>query len=264
MNNIHKTAVIGPDVTLGQDVTVSPYAVLDGRVTLGDGCVIGPFVHITGNVTIGKSVRIHSGAALGEPPQDVTWDGAPGPVTIGDGCVLREGVTVHTPIHGDKDGSTAVGPNCFLMANSHVAHNVKMGEGVILANGCLLAGFVEVGEYAFLSGNVAVHQFCRIGAYTMTGGVCKIVQDLPHYMLADGSPALVHGLNVVGLRRRGFNAEQRNSIKEAYRILYSGRSRQDIVAKLEQNFRDRDYVLRLADFLKSSKRGIVGHHGETE
>jgi UDP-N-acetylglucosamine acyltransferase len=262
MTKIHNTAVIGKDVRIGSNVEIAPYAVIDGKAEIGDNTIIGPFVHITGWVKIGRGNKIFSAAAIGEPPQDISWDGQPGLVELGDGNTLREYVTVHTPIHGSEGDKTVLGNNCFLMANSHVGHNTKLSDGVILANGCVLAGFVEVGENAFLSGNVAVHQFCRIGAYVMVGGLTKVVQDVPHYALVAGNPAETHGLNIVGLKRKGFNQEQRTLLKEAYRIIHSGKPKQEILSEIGNKFKDQDFILRLADFLKDSKRGIVKCHAE--
>jgi len=257
MSAIHPTAIIGPDVVLGKDVVIHPYAVLDGKISVGDGCEIGPFVHLTGWVTIGAKTKIYAGAAIGTPPQDYSFDGTPGLVEIGENCVLREYVTVHTPVRGGEGEKTVVGNNCFLMANSHVAHNAKLGKNVVLANGCLLAGYVEIGDYAFLSGNSAVHQHCRIGAYVMVGGLSKVVQDVPPYVLCDGSPAVAHGLNVVGLRRRGFTQEQRSLLKALYKTLYSGIGLREAVAKMREMASD-PMVAYFVDFVeKAEKRGIV-------
>jgi len=255
--SIHPTAVIGPDVVLGKGVTIHPYAVLDGKITVGDGCEIGPFVHLTGWVTIGRNTRIYAGAAIGTPPQDYSFDGTPGLVEIGENCILREYVTVHTPVHGGEGEKTMVGDNCFLMANAHVAHNAKLGKNVVMANGCLLAGYVEVEDFAFLSGNSAVHQHCRVGAYAMVGGLSKVVQDVPPYVLCDGSPAVAHGLNVVGLRRRGFTAEQRSMLKQLYKTLYSGVSLAEAIARMKGMATD-PLVAHFVQFVeKAEKRGII-------
>lgn len=254
---IHPTAIIGKDVIVGQNVVIHPYAVLDGKITIGDNCEIGPFVHLTGWVTIGKGTRIYAGAVIGTPPQDYSFQGEPGFVEIGENCILREYVTVHTPVRGNEGEKTLVGNDCFLMANSHVAHNVKLGKNVVLANGCLLAGYVEVEDFAFLSGNSAVHQHCRIGAYAMVGGLSKAVQDVPPYVLCDGSPAIAHGLNVVGLRRRGFTQEQRTMLKECYRILYSGVSLREAIVQMKEKASD-PLVEHFVHFIeKAEKRGII-------
>ncbi len=188
MSEIHPTAIIGKNVKIGNDVRIHPYTVIDGDVEILDGCEIGPLARITGWVKIGEGTKIHSFAAIGEQPQDYSFNDEKGLIKIEKNCIIREGVTVHTPVGGEKGEKTIVGDECFLMANSHVAHNCKLGKGVILANGCLLAGYVEVENYAFLSGNVVVHQFSRVGEYSMTAGQSKIPQDIPPYSLVEGSP----------------------------------------------------------------------------
>lgn len=262
MSNIHSTAIVGKNVRIGQNVTVSPYAVIEGNIEIGDNCVIGPFVHIMGDVRMGKNNRVHSAAAIGEAPQDLSWDGKPGPIEIGDNNAIREYVTIHTPIHGDQGGKTAVGNDCLLMVNSHMGHNAILHNGVVMANGCVLAGFTEVGDYAFLSGNVAVHQHCKVGAYSMTGGLGKIVQDVPPYSMADGNPAMYHGLNVVGLKRKGFNQEQRTRIKDSYHIIYGPKLRKEALAEAEEKYRDDEIVCQIVAFVRNSKRGIIGIHEE--
>ncbi len=257
MSDVHPTAIVGDKVRLGERVKISPYAVLDGEINIGDDCEIGPFVHITGLVNIGARTRILSAAAIGEPPQDLSYDGTPGLVEIGSDCVLREYVTVHTPIEGDQGKITSVGDHCFFMANSHVAHNVKVGSHVIMANGALLAGFVQVGDYAFISGNVAVHQFCRIGSYVMVGGLAKVVQDVPPFVMVDGTPAHVHGLNIVGLRRGGFDRVQRSRIKEAFKLLYSGISFKEAVKKLKEKTGDDPLIHEMIEIAENTKRGLV-------
>lgn len=262
MSNIHSTAVIGKNVKFGQDVTVSPYAVIDGDIEIGDGCHIGPFVHITGNVKMGKNNKVHSAAAIGEAPQDLSWDGKPGLIEIGDNCDIREYVTIHTPIHGDQGGKTVLESNCLLMVNSHLGHNAVVRNGVILANGCVLAGFTEIGDCAFLSGNVAVHQHCKVGAFSMTGGLGKVVQDIPPYAMADGNPVTYHGLNVIGLKRKGFNQEQRTRIKDAYNIIYGPSLRKEALAEAEEKYKDDEIVRQIIAFVRNSKRGIIGFHEE--
>lgn len=257
MTNIHPTAIISKDVSIGEGVFIGPYSVLEGKGEISDGCIIGPHTYLTGWYKIGSKTQIHSGVSIGEPPQDYSFDGAPGLIEIGSGCRIREGASIHTPVHGDQGEKTSVGDNTFLMANSHLGHNDKVGSNCILTNGCLLAGYVTVEDFAILSGNVVVHQMCRVGAYSMTGGVAKVVQDIPPFSLCDGNPAMMHGLNVVGLRRRGINQQQRSIIKNAYRILYSGAGMKDALAEMEEKYGDDETVRHLIDFVRGSKRGIV-------
>lgn len=262
MNNIHSTAIIGPDVELGDNVIIHPYAVLDGKIKLADNCVVGPSAHLTGWVTIGEGTKIYAGACIGEDPQDYSYDGSKGLVEIGKNCLIREHVTIHTPVHGAEGEKTVVGDGAFLMANSHMAHNAKLGNNSVLANGCLLAGYVVVEECAFLSGNVAVHQHCHIGGYTMVGGVTKAAQDVPPFVMSDGSPLTMHGLNVVGLRRRGVSQEDRNVIKAVYKILYGGAGIRDALSQIESTYPDNPYAKRIVEFVRAAKRGIISGHAE--
>ncbi|OHD57042.1 MAG: acyl-[acyl-carrier-protein]--UDP-N-acetylglucosamine O-acyltransferase [Spirochaetes bacterium GWF1_51_8] len=259
MNDIHPTAIIGQDVVLGDGIKIHPYAVLDGKVEIGDGCIIGPYVHLTGWVKIGKRTKVYAHASIGEDPQDYTFDGTPGLCEIGDDCLIREGVTIHTPVHGDEGCKTSVANGAFLMANCHVAHNVEVGEKAIVANGTLLAGFVKVGEKVFLSGNIGIHQFCWIGAYSIVSPCAKVVQNVPPFMTADGNPAIVHGLNVVGLRRNNFPETQRSKIKDAYKMLYySGMGFRDACDEIEAKYSSDEWVMKLVTFVRESKRGIIG------
>lgn len=263
MGNIHPSAVLGKDVKLGENVTIHPYVVIDGNVEIGDNCTIFPFVYITGWVKIGRNNKIHSSASIGEPPQDYSFDGTPGLVEVGDNCLLREGVTIHTPVHGDQGEVTRVGSNVFLMSNVHIGHNVKVSDNVVMASGCVVGGYSIVEEYAFLSGNVAVHQFCRVGAYAIVGGVTKVAQDMPPYLMADGNPLTCHSVNVVGLKRRGFSQEQRSQIKDFYKTLYDrSRPRRESLTLLEESTKGNEILSRIVKYVKDSKRGLVSFHGE--
>lgn len=262
MNNIHSTAIIGPEVELGDNVTIHPYALLDGKIKIADGCVVGPYTHLTGWVTIGEGTKIYSGACIGEDPQDYSYDGSKGLVEIGKNCLIREHVTIHTPVHGAEGEKTIVGDGAFLMANSHMAHNTKLGANSVIANGCLMAGYVIIEENAFVSGNVGIHQHCRVGAYSIVGAVSKIAQDVPPFVMSDGNPLLFHGLNVVGLRRRNINQEDRNIIKAVYKILYGGAGMRDAVAEIEATYPENSYAKRIAEFVRASKRGIISCHAE--
>ncbi len=261
MVDIHKTAVIGEKVRLGKNVKIHPYAVLDGQIEVGDGCEIGPFVYLTGWAEIGKGSRIYSGATVGEPPQDYDFDGTPGLVRIGEHTVIREGVTIHTPVKGDQGGVTSVGNEVMLMVNSHVAHNVIVGDRTVVANNTPLAGYVEVGHDVFISGNCGVHQFCRIGSYAMVGVLTRVTQDIPPFFLINGPVAEARGLNSVGLRRKGFLRQERANLKEAYKAIYSGMERKRVYEELLGKFPEDQNVHYLVNFCKdASKRGFVGQH----
>ncbi len=263
MSEIHPASVIGKDVKIGKNVIIHPYTVIDGDIEIGDNCEIGPFVTIKGWVKMGDSIKIHSFAAIGEPPQDYSFNGEKGLIEIGSSTVIREGVTIHTPVNGNNGEKTIVGNSCFLMANSHVAHNVKLGDNVVLANGCLLAGYVIIEDFVFLSGNVAVHQHCRIGEYSIVGGLTKITQDVPPYSMVDGNPGEYQGINAIGLKRRNIAIEDRNIIKEAYKIFYDRtRTRSESIKILEEKYSSNKYVKHIVEFIKASKRGIIDSHYE--
>ena len=252
---IHPTAVIEPGVELGNNVTVGAFAYLDRDVKIGDNCIISPHATILQYTTLENGCHVHSGAVLGDLPQDVAFKNEPSYVQIGQNCVIREGATVH---RGTKAGSvTQVGDNCLLRAQSHLAHNVKLGNHVIVANGALLAGYVEVGDRAFISGNCLVHQFTRVGRLAMMSGASAVQRDvLPFCITRSVSPNTIMGLNVVGLRRAGFTPSDRRILKQALMVLYnSGLNISQATDKLEQEF-DSELVQEWCQFIRNSNRGI--------
>jgi len=248
---------------LGADVEVGPFAVIRSGARIGDGCRIGPHAVIFGETRLGPRCRVHAGAVVGDLPQDLSFRGAASRVEVGEDCTIREGVTIH---RGTKEGTvTVVGPRCFLMANSHVAHNVRLGERVILANGALLAGYVTVDDYAFLSGNCGVHQFCRIGRLAMVGGGAILTKDCPPYCTVRANDLnRVTGLNVIGMRRAGMDAAARAEVKAAFVLLYrSGLNTTQAVAALRERF-PAGPVSAFADFIEASSRGICAGPGSNE
>jgi UDP-N-acetylglucosamine acyltransferase len=253
---IHPTALVAPGARVGRDVRVGPYAVVEEETELGDRCEIRAHAAIKRYTRLGADNLVHEGAVLGGEPQDVSDKGEPSRLAIGDGNRIREGVTIHRGSHG---GETRVGSGCYLMAYAHVAHDDALGDGAILANNVALAGHVEVGKRAFLSGGVVVHQFCRIGRLAMIGGNSKVVQDCLPFVISDGAPARVRGLNVVGLRRAGFNASQLRVLREAYRLLL--RSGLPLAAALERLTALQDPSLdEWVAFIRASRRGFAHAH----
>jgi len=253
--NLHPTAIIDPHAVLGQNVTVGPFVVVEADVEIGDGCTIGPQVVVHRYTTLGAGCRIHAGAVLGDLPQDLGFAGDVSSVRIGHNCVIREGVTIN---RGTKAGTaTVVGAGCFLMANSHLGHNVQLGDQVIVANGALLAGYVEVGERAFVSGNVLIHQFTRVGRLAMLSGGAGLGKDVPPFCTVHGVMSnTVAGLNLVGLRRAGFSVDERQQIKRAFDLLYrSGRNVTQAVAALKTDF-PTGPAAEFAPFIEASRRGI--------
>lgn len=257
---IHDTAIVGDEVELGQDVSIGPYTVIEGQVTIGDGCRIGPHCHIRGTTTIGAHTRIHKSAVIGDDPQDHSFDPASESFCdIGEHCLIREFVTIH---RGTKEQSrTTIGDHCMLMAFAHIAHNCQVAERVVIANGSILAGYVEVGERAFISANASVHQFVHVGSLSMLAHHIVAVQDVtPYTMVANGRG--VAGPNVVGLRRAGFDTETRTAIKRAIRLLHhSGKSRDQAVAEIQATCGDSDAIRHFLEFIENSTRGLLTGRG---
>lgn len=253
---IDPTARIDSEAQLGESVEVGPYAIIRGRVKIGDGTRIGSFVVLEGLVEIGPSCFIGHHSVIGAPPQDVAFRGEESRVVIEEGTVLREFVTVHRAT--GEGNVTYIGKGCFIMAYCHVAHNCFVGNGVTMANGASLAGYVVVEDWATLSGFVGIHQFVHVGKLAMIGGLSKVVMDIPPYVLADGHPARVFGLNRVGMRRRGISREKRESIAQVYRFLFrSGLPLRRAMEEISQKEFDPEVVEEILSFLHRTKRGVT-------
>jgi UDP-N-acetylglucosamine acyltransferase len=218
--HIHPTACIASDAKLGINITIGPFAVIETDVELGDGCQIGAHAVVQRYVKMGAGNILHPHAVLGGLPQDtsfkaetVSW------LICGDNNVFREGFTAHRS--SKENGETRIGSGCFLMNNSHVAHDCVLGDGVIFANNVAIGGFVEVGDKVFLGGGVMAHQFCRIGAYAIVQGTTGLNMDVLPYALVAGRPARHYKLNTVGLRRAGITGDRYNVLASAFRLLKS-------------------------------------------
>ena len=219
---VHPTAIVPAGAHLEPGVVVGPYCVLSERAVIGAGSVLENHVTVMGSVRLGRGNRVFAGAVIGADPQDISYRGTDTRVEIGDGNVIREGVTINRASE-KEDGVTVVGNRNVLMAFCHVAHDCRLGDGVIIANGTLLGGHVRVRSHASLSGSVAVHHWATIGEYAFVAGLARVLHDVPPYMLCDGSPARPRCVNVVALRRGGFPAETIEAITEAHRLLYRAR-----------------------------------------
>lgn len=255
---IHPTAIIHPKAKLDSSVEVGPYAVIDEGVEIGPRCAIGPHVYLTGQTKIGASNRFFAGCVIGEAPQDLKYRDQPTELRIGDENVFREHVTIH---RSTKVGEqTIIGSHNFLMQHSHVAHNVVIGDYVILAGGALLAGHVTVADRAFISGNCLVHQFVRVGTLALMQGGSGVSKDLPPYTIARGINGIC-GLNVVGLRRAGISAGERQELKQLYRALFrSGANLRDAVAAARKKFSGAA-AKGMLEFVALSKRGVCSDTG---
>lgn len=219
---------------------------------------MGHHVVLEGRVIVGARSRIGHGSVVGAPPQDLKWkDGTPSGVRIGRETTLREYATVHRATR--PEGWTIIGDHCLLMSMCHVAHDCRLGEGVIVINYAGITGHCEIDEYATVGGLTGVHPFSRIGAYAYVGGCSKVVADVPPYITVDGVPASARGINVVGLRRGGVGAEDRRLLRAAFRILYrSGLPPRTAIDRIREALPATSYIARLLQFIEASKRGICG------
>lgn len=252
----HATASIHPRAQVDPTVRIGPWVVIDEGVSIGPHCVVGPHVYLTGQTTIGSHNAFHAGCVIGDAPQDLKYKGEPTGLRIGDHNVFREHVTVHRS--NLPDAFTLIGSHNFLMANSHVAHNVEMGSHVILANGVLLAGHVLVQDRAFISGNCMVHQFVRIGTLSFMQGMAAIGKDLPPYTVAKGINGLC-GLNIVGLRRAGLSPAERLELKKVYHLVFRKRKLfREALAEAQSLFHLPPSKI-LLEFISQSARGILFH-----
>lgn len=257
MSTIHPTAIIDPSAKIAAGVSVGPYSVIGADVEIGENSWIGPHVVINGPTTIGTGNKIHQFASIGEAPQDLKYDGEPTRLEIGDRNTIRECVTINRgTVSGG--GLTKVGSDNLLMAYIHIAHDCQIGNHVIFSNNASLAGHANVGDYVILSGFTLVHQFCAIGDYAFTGMGSAIAKDVPPYLMISGNPAAPHGLNKVGLKRRGFSEEQVRNLTRVYKILYrSGLSLEEATAQIAEMAKANEEVVRFSEFLKNSTRSII-------
>lgn len=252
--SIHPTAVINGQAEIDSGAEIGPCVVIEGFVKVKRGTRIMAHAYLTGWTEIGENNEIHPGAVLGESPQDKAYNGEQTYLKIGDHNVIREHVQVH---RGTAPGSaTVIGNRNFLMANAHVGHNCTLGDDIVLANGALLGGYVEVGDNVFISGNCVVHQFVRIGAFALMRGLSGTSRDVPPYAIVDWQHT-IRGVNVVGLKRAGYNQKRIRAIRETFRVLFrKGRNLSLAVKEIEKQARADKDVSALLEFIKSSKRGV--------
>ena len=254
---IDARAIVSPDAQLAPDATVGPFSVIGPQVRIGARTVIGPHAVINGPTTIGADNRIYQFASIGDAPQDKKYRGEPTQLLIGDRNVFRESCTINRGTTHDK-GVTRIGDDNLFMAYSHVAHDCVIGDNTVFANSVALGGHVEVGDWVILGGLTAVHQFTKIGAHAFLGGGAILSRDVPPYVMVAGNPAVPHGVNAEGLRRRGFSDEQVRHIREAYRVLYRSdlklaEALSQLAALAEQHPEIRTFV----EFIHASTRSLV-------
>jgi len=254
--NIHHLSVVHPDAVIGKDVTISQFVTIEKNVVIGDGTYIYPNVVIMEGARIGKNCRIFPGAVIAGIPQDLKFAGEETVCIIGDNTTIHECVTVNRGTA--SRGKTVVGNNCLLMAYSHIAHDCILKDNVIIGNATQIAGEVEIDDYAILSGGSLVHQFTKVGSHVMAQGGSKIGKDIPPYIIAGRDPISFSGVNIVGLRRRGFATEQIAAIQEIYRTLYqSGMNNSDAIKHIDAQLPDSIEKANIVEFVIGSTRGIV-------
>lgn len=252
----YKLSNVHPEAKIGKNVIIEPFVTIEKEVEIGDDCWIGSNAIIKNYTKIGNGCKIFHGAAIGSIPQDLKFQGEKTFVHIGDNTTVREYSTVNRGTAAK--GGTTVGANCLLMAYSHIAHDCRLKNNIIVGNLTQLAGEVDVDDYAIISGGSLVHQFTHIGAHVMIQGGSKITKDIPPYVIAGGEPFAYFGLNLVGLRRRGFSNEVINTIHDVYRIIYQSKmnTTQALNAIMETlpESAERNYIV---EFIKGCTRGII-------
>ncbi len=254
---IHSTAIVDSQASIASNVEIGPYSIIEGSVSIGEGTVVGPHVVISGPTTIGKNNRFYQFCSIGAAPQDKKYVDEPTTLVIGDNNTFRENVTVNRGTVQDR-GETLIGNDNWIMAGVHIAHDCVVGNHAIFANASALAGHVIVNDWAILGGYTLVHQFCNIGEHSFCGMGSVINQDVPNFVTVSGNLAGPRGLNVEGLKRRGFDREQINLVKKAYRALYrTGYRLEEAIYEIDAMNDERDTLGTLVNFLKQSSRGIV-------
>lgn len=263
MTTVHETSYVAPGAELDSDVVVGPFCYVGGRVRVGAGTRFGPHVTVQGRTTIGRNNHFVGQCAIGGLPQDLKYAGEESALVIGDANVVREFVTINI---GTAAGSwvTSVGDRNLIMACAHVAHDCVIEDGIILGNNVLLAGHVRIESDAIVSGGTAVNHFVTIGTQAMVGGMARVVQDVPPYMIAEGAPARARGVNVVGLRRRGTANEVITQLRDAFRRLIADESPTSLAIKeMEAEEGLSPETRRLLSFLRDMERGYQGRYRES-
>ena len=253
---IHPTAIVDPAAELGAGTVVGPYCIIGAGVVLGPECWLQNHVTLNGPTRAGARNKFYACCSIGQQSQDLKYAGEPTHLEIGDENVFREFVTVNRST--TADGKTQIGSRGNFLAYSHIAHDCVVGDAVIFSNNGTLAGHVQVADQVIMGGLTAVHQFCRIGRLAITGGCSKIVQDIPPFMIADGNPAEVRGINLVGLERNGFAPESVKSIKETFRLLYrSKHNTRQAIESVRSEVPSTPEVTQILEFIEKSERGII-------
>lgn len=253
---IHPTAIIAPDAQMEEGVEIGAYSIIGADVKIGKNTIIGPHAVIDDFTHIGEGCHIFQFASIGAPPQDLKYEGEITRVVIGNFNTIREFVTIHRATTHDI-GVTILGDHNLIMAYCHVAHNCKLGNHIVMSNGATLGGHTHIEDYAIIGGLTGIHQFSRIGAHCIVGGASGVNKDIPPYTTAAGNHAKLFGLNLIGLKRRGFSEETINALKKTYRIIFRSHLLLNVaIEKVEAEVEDLPEVLHFIKFIKESDRGV--------
>ncbi len=259
MATIHPTAVVHPKAELAEDVEVGPYSIIGPNVVIDSGTVLGAHVIVEGHTFIGKNNLIYHGAVLGAPPQDRKFKDETTYLRIGDGNLIREYVTIHRA-SGEHE-ETRVGDDCFLMAYVHIGHNCQLGKGVVIANSVGISGHCVIGDGANIGGMSGIHQFTRIGRLAMVAGMARVVRDVPPFMIVEGHPAEVRGVNVVGLRRAGIPEAHRNVLRTACRLMFmADLNLTQAIERIRAELPTIPELEHLIEFMEQTRQGRNGRY----
>jgi UDP-N-acetylglucosamine acyltransferase len=253
---IHPTAIVDAGAEIGAGSVIGPYCIVEAGVVLGPECWLQHHVTLCGPTRAGARNKFYAYCSIGQQTQDLKYAGEPTYLEIGNENCFREFVTVNRST--TADGATRIGNCGNFLAYSHIGHDCQVGNAVVFSNNGTLAGHVKIGDHAIMGGLTAVHQFCRIGRFAITGGCSKIVQDVPPFMIADGNPAEIRGINLVGLERNGFAPESVKWIKEAFRLLYRSKlnTRQGLDA-VRKELPGTPEITQILEFIELTERGLI-------
>ncbi|OTA19738.1 acyl UDP-N-acetylglucosamine O-acyltransferase [Xenorhabdus beddingii] len=257
---VHPSSIVEEGAVIGANVRIGPFCYIGSQVEIGEGTELKSHIVVNGITKIGRDNQIYQFASIGEVNQDLKYQGEPTRVEIGDRNRIRESVSIHRgTVQGG--GVTKVGSDNLLMINAHIAHDCIVGDRCIIANNGTLGGHVILGDYVIIGGMTAVHQFCQIGSHVMVGGCSGVAQDIPPYVIAQGNHATPFGLNIEGLKRRGFDKESLHAIRNAYKVLYrSGKTLEEARLEIGLQAENNPHVKLFSDFLENSaksSRGII-------
>ena len=250
MRNIHETAIVDPKAEIGDDVAIGPYCIVGPNVRVGNGCTLHSHVVVNGTTHLGEECQVYSFAALGYPPQDLKYNDEPNRLLIGDRCIIREHATLH-PGTANAQLTTRVGNDCFILVGAHVAHDCILGNNVTLINNATMGGHVHIADFAMLGGMCAIHQFVRIGEHAFIGGMSGVENDVIPFGMVMGNRARLSGLNLVGLKRRGYDRERIHTLRVAYRNLFAPEGTlKERMQDVEEAFPDEPLVGKILEFIR--------------